>query len=94
MNKWYFYIARCADSSLYCGISNNLEKRITRHNSGHGSRWIAQHGDAVIVYNEEYNTYKDARAREAQIKKWSRIKKEKLIRGEHPSTRTNRPRSG
>jgi len=84
MDKWYFYIARCEDKSLYIGISIDVKKRIIRHNSGHGAKWIKQHGQAKIVYIEIYNTYLDAHRRELQIKKWSRDKKENLIKGLKP----------
>lgn len=78
---WYLYIARCEDKSLYIGISEDPAKRINRHNTGKGSAWIEQHGPAIVVYKETHPTYKDVRRREAQIKRWSRIKKEKLING-------------
>ena len=71
MSKWYFYIARCKDKSLYIGMSSNVSKRLERHNSGWGAKWIKQHGSAQIVYREIYSEYKDARNRELQIKKWS-----------------------
>jgi putative endonuclease len=84
VGKWYLYIARCKDSSLYIGITQNLKKRIERHNQGLGSAWIKQHGLAIVVYTEEYDSYLLARRREIQIKKWSRIKKENLIKNLKP----------
>ena len=80
----YLYMARCKDNSLYIGVSNNPTGRIKRHNRGQGSKWIKQHGGAKVVYTEEFNTYLEARRRELQIKKWSRIKKENLIKGLKP----------
>ena len=77
----YFYIARCQDLTLYVGITNNPKERISRHNKGQASEWIKQHGHGTVVYTEEYLTYKDARKREIQVKKWSRQKKENLISG-------------
>ena len=29
---WYLYVVRCADNSLYCGITTNLERRVKQHN--------------------------------------------------------------
>ena len=81
MTKWYFYIARCKDKSLYIGITHNIEKRIKRHNQGYGAYWVKQHGEGKIVYTESFNTYLEAHRRELQIKKWSRKKKENLIKG-------------
>ena len=81
---FYFYIVRCADGTLYCGCTTHVEKRINRHNSGKGSLWVKQHGNATIVHVEPYGTLTDARRRELQVKKWSRIKKEGLIKGLKP----------
>jgi putative endonuclease len=81
----YLYIARCKDNSLYIGITSNPEKRIKRHNRGSGSRWVKQHGTAELVYTEDFDTYLSARRRELQIKKWSRVKKERLVKGLSPS---------
>ena len=77
---FYFYVVRCADGTLYCGCTTNPENRIKRHNSAKGSLWIKQHGKGNIVYIEPYKTFTHARRRETQVKKWSRIKKENLIK--------------
>ena len=41
MNKkeWVVYLVRCADESLYCGITNDIERRLVAHNSGKGSKY-------------------------------------------------------
>lgn len=83
-STWYLYIARYLDNSLYIGISNDVKKRIERHNLGLGCNWIKEHGKARIVYTEKYPNYLEALHREKQLKKWSRIKKENLIRGRKP----------
>lgn len=85
MSNWYFYIARCQDKSLYIGISSNTKKRIIKHNVGQRAQWVKQHGQAEIVYTEKCNTYSEARKRELQVKKWSRKKKENLIKHKHPT---------
>jgi len=85
MNAWNLYIARCKDNTLYIGISNNVTERIKQHNKGQGAQWIKQHGQAEIIYTEKYENYIDAHNRELQIKKWSRIKKENLIKYKHPT---------
>jgi len=38
-NEWVVYLLRCADDSLYCGITNDLENRISKHNSGKGAKY-------------------------------------------------------
>ena len=75
-------MARCADRSLYIGVTDDTQKRIERHNRGEGARWFLKHGAGIIIFSEEYPTRLEARRRERQLKKWSRMKKERLIRGE------------
>ena len=81
---FYFYIARCADNSLYIGSSDDPSRRIVEHNSGIGAQWFRQHGKGTIVYTEEYLTNLEAHRRELQVKKWSRKKKENLIKNLKP----------
>lgn len=78
---WFTYILRCRDNSYYVGITNNLQKRIKLHNAGKGSKYIKSKLPVELVYFEEYSDKSSARKREIQIKGWTRIKKEKLIKG-------------
>ncbi len=66
---------------MYRGISENTWERIGNHNKGKGAQWFKKHGPGTIVYQEVFSTFHEARTREAQIKRWSRIKKENLISG-------------
>lgn len=79
------YLARCSDKSLYVGSCKNIEVREFRHNTGDGAQYTKQRRPIKIIYFEEYNTLTEARKRESQIKKWSRIKKENLIKHGHPT---------
>jgi len=81
---FYFYIFRCKDGTLYCGSTNNLKNREKRHNSGKGSVYVKIHGGGKIVYSERFKTLGNAMRREAQVKKWPRIKKKNLIKGLKP----------
>jgi putative endonuclease len=78
---WFFYIVRCSDDSLYSGISPDLEERVKKHNNGSGAKYTAQRRPVTLVYSEQYLDISAARKREAQIKGWSRLKKEMLIKG-------------
>ncbi len=78
---FYFYIFQCADGTLYCGSTNNIINREKRHNSGFGAKYTKIHGGGKIIYSEKYPTIKEAMQREAQVKKWPRIKKQSLISG-------------
>jgi putative endonuclease len=79
--KYYFYILQCKDTTLYCGSTNNLEKREKTHNAGKGSVYVKTHGGGRIVYSETYSSVGDAMRREIEVKKWSRIKKLGLVKG-------------
>ena len=72
---WYFYIIRCKDQSLYSGITNDLEKRLYKHNSGRGAKYTALRRPVYLVYSEKYDSIDSARKREEQIKRWSKSKK-------------------
>ena len=79
MSSWYTYIVRCVDESLYTGITNDIEKRIQRHNEGKGGAYTRSHRPVVLVWKELAKSSSAARKREAEIKKWSRKEKEELI---------------
>lgn len=78
---YYFYIVRCADNSLYCGQTNNLEKRITEHNSGthRGAKYTRGRQPVLLVHSETFQTIQEALAREREVKHWPKAKKESLI---------------
>ena len=77
--KWYLYILKCKDNSLYTGITNNLEKRIWMHNHKEGAKSLKGKLPAVLVYKEEYSNQTEAARRERIIKTWKREYKLKLI---------------
>ena len=69
---------------LYVGSTNYPPQREERHNSGRGAKFTKIHGGGKIVYTETCPTRAEAMQREKQVKKWSRIKKENLIKGLKP----------
>ncbi|HYF05156.1 MAG TPA: GIY-YIG nuclease family protein [Patescibacteria group bacterium] len=75
---YYFYLFRCADGSLYCGSTNNIDAREKLHNAGRGAKYTFTHGGGKMVYHEPYPTKSEALKREAAVKKWPKIKKEQL----------------
>lgn len=78
---YFFYILRCLDNSLYCGMTSNLENRLKEHNSNgaKGAKYLRGKKPVRLVYQEEYPDIKTAMNRELQIKKWTKAKKEALI---------------
>jgi putative endonuclease len=77
----FVYILLCADSSLYIGVTANLEARVARHNNGEGSAFTAARRPVHLVFSETFETMADTLARERQLKRWTRRKKEALIAG-------------
>lgn len=77
---FYTYILECADKTLYVGCTNDLKRRVEQHNnSKRGAHYTKIRRPVNLRYSEEYETLKEARKREAEIKRWSREKKLALI---------------
>lgn len=79
---WVCYILRCADDTLYCGISNDLEKRIATHNAGTASKYTRARGPVQLVFVEMCADKSTALKRELTIKGLTREKKLVLISSE------------
>jgi len=79
MAIYYFYLARCKDNTLYAGYCANIKDRETKHNKGEGAKYTKSRRPIKIVYFEKFSTRSGAMKREAEIKSWSKIKKENLI---------------
>ena len=77
----YTYIVECADGSLYCGWTNDLEKRIKDHNAGKGAKYTKTRLPVKLVYFEEFDTKEEAMSREWHIKQLRREEKLKMISG-------------
>ena len=78
---FFNYMLLCSDKSYYVGHTDNLDQRMTQHASGAGSGYTATRQPVQLVWFEEFPTRDEAKAVEAQIKKWNRRKKEALIAG-------------
>ena len=79
---YYVYLLRCADNSLYVGVTSNLQTREQYHNDGRGGSYTAKRRPVRIVYAERHNSKQEALKRERQLKRWSLQKKESLVRGD------------
>ncbi len=79
--RWYLYIARCADGTLYTGITNNLSRRIYEHNNDNrlGAKSLRHRRPVTLAYYEPCASQVEAAKRERAIKKWTRKYKLKLI---------------
>lgn len=76
---WFVYLLRCADGSLYTGISNDVARRVEQHNAGTASRYTRSRLPAVLVYQEAQASRSLALKRELAIKALSRTAKDSLI---------------
>jgi putative endonuclease len=76
----WFYVLRLQSGALYLGVTTDLVARYKEHIAGKASRTTALDPPACIIFSEQYRTFKEARQREAQVKRWSRVKKEALVR--------------
>ena len=76
---WHVYIIECSDGSLYTGITNDLDKRITAHNDGWGAKYTKSRRPVRLRYSEPAADRKNASQREYAIKSLSRVKKMQLI---------------
>jgi putative endonuclease len=77
---YYLYILLCDKAFFYTGITNNLDKRIKEHKSGH-SFHTKRYSSIELVYTETYPIRLKAELREKQIKGWTNKKKKALIEG-------------
>ncbi|MCF7895221.1 MAG: GIY-YIG nuclease family protein [Candidatus Omnitrophica bacterium] len=79
-NKLCFvYIAECRDKTLYTGIALDANERIKVHNTTNKSRYTRFRKPLKLIYTESCSNYTLARAREHEIKKFSRKKKLALV---------------
>lgn len=77
---WFVYIIECVDGSYYIGSTNNVKKRFKDHLEGRGARYTKSHKPLKLVYSEKFATKTQALKREAELKKWSRKRKEFLVK--------------
>jgi putative endonuclease len=76
---WHVYIIECSDGSLYTGITNDLDKRITAHNDGRGAKYTKSRRPVRLRYSERATDRKNASQREYTIKSLRKAEKMRLI---------------
>jgi tRNA/rRNA methyltransferase len=77
----YVYILRCADDALYIGETSDVVARVRKHQAGEASGFTSARRPVTLVYAEPHPDRLRARARERQLKRWTRAKKEALVAG-------------
>ena len=83
MKKAWVYILECSDRSYYTGCTTNLQQRLTDHSEGKYSGYTSSRLPVKLLWNEEFVDVRDAIVLERQIKRWTRKKKEALMRGDY-----------
>ena len=81
-NPWYVYMLRCADDSLYTGITKDISRRVDEHNNDQaaGANYTRSRRPVTVVYQETCTTRSQAAKREYTIKQMSRQEKQSLIK--------------
>jgi len=77
--NWLVYMLECSDNSIYTGITNNLEERLKKHQSGNGAKYLRGRLPIKLVYKENFINRSEATKREIYIKKMSKKEKKYLI---------------
>jgi predicted GIY-YIG superfamily endonuclease/nucleoid DNA-binding protein len=83
--SWFVYILRCADGSLYCGVTTDLERRLEAHNSGSGARYTRSRLPVRLVWSARTESKSEAFKEEFRIKRLHKAEKELLVAA-HGST--------
>lgn len=78
--SWFVYMIEASDSSLYTGITTDLERRFKQHADGVGAKYFHGRCPIKFVYTENAENRSDASRREAQIKKLTREQKLQLVK--------------
>ena len=92
---WTVYILRCADGSLYTGVTRDITRRVDEHNSSGrlAARYTRARRPVVLVYRETVRTRSSACKREYRIKQMTRSGKEELLRSGLPQAEGRRKKA-
>lgn len=78
---WYLYLVRCANGHLYTGVTTDVTRRFSEHQSGgiKSAKYLRGKGPLTLMYQEQVGSHGDALRREIAVKKLSRSQKLALI---------------
>ena len=83
MKIYFVYMLRCSDNTFYVGITSDLERRLNEHNSGkYPSAYTYNRRPLELVWYQDFTEPNQAIYFEKKLKKWSKAKKEALIKGD------------
>ena len=78
--RWFAYFVRCADGSLYAGVTNDVDARVATHNAGKGARYTRSRLPVALVWVKRVADRSRALSLEATLKRLSRAQKLQLVR--------------
>ncbi|MFA9383938.1 MAG: GIY-YIG nuclease family protein [Vibrio cyclitrophicus] len=76
---WVVYLIRNKNNALYCGVSNNLERRFEQHQQGKGAKALKGKGPLKLVWSFSVGSKSEALKTEYAIKQLPKSRKEKLV---------------
>jgi putative endonuclease len=77
--KWFVYMLQCSDNTIYTGYTNDVDKRVAKHNKGKGAKYTKGRRPVLLVYYEQHPSKSSAMKREYAIKQLSKDEKIKLM---------------
>ncbi len=75
----FVYVLHCVDGSLYCGWTNDVERRLEQHRAGRASRYTRSRLPVELAWSQQMASRTDAMSEEARIKRLSRADKLRLV---------------
>ena len=79
-DEWFIYLIRCKGEHLYTGITTDVQRRLTEHQSGKGAKYLRGRAPLQLVFQQKVGSRSDALKMEASIKKLPKAAKEEFIR--------------
>ena len=80
MSDWFVYMLRCADNSLYTGVTTDIDRRVIEHNAEKSlTKYTRVRQPVILAYQEQADSRSEACKREAQLKKLTKLQKEALV---------------
>ena len=78
-HNWHVYLVRCSDDTLYCGITNNIERRLKAHNEKKGAKYTRCRTPVTLVVSKGPMSKSDALKLEYKVKQQPRKDKIKFL---------------
>ncbi len=82
MSEWFVYLIRTRHNALYCGVTNNLQRRFKQHTNGTGAKALKGKGPLTLEWSTHAENKSQALKLEYKIKQLSKQRKERLVAGE------------